>query len=399
MRVQPSLLLALGLALVVGFAGGGATAGFGLFRDRAQAVEAPGVRLAPPEEAAEPEELERPTLEGADDVLDREIDRLRRERDALARQVEAQAEELAALRTATASHRRGPTFTFGAGGALEGVRQADWVGMAQASQAVLEGLKRILAAADAGEAVPKEAALQVQQNVERIRVYEYGTLDRLATAAKHNGELTHPITVTNLFAALLEDAGVPLTADQTDRFRALGLRLEDDLEAVLEGPGPRVRRLVGEYRLKQTFMAQIREALTEAQRAVVVDPETQGIAGLDLYDPSLILIHTSPVLAADTEAGVVAKLEDLLAKKWQLEAEERSRLEPLLEAWRARIRPLLAPTSPVRLKHYTAAVAGEAGDATVALVDGALRDLDLRPEVRTALEEDPSIYVPRLIAP
>jgi len=93
-----------------------------------------------------------------------------------------------------------------------------------------------------------------------MRTYEYRTLDRMPTAAPHNGEITHPITETNLLARVLERAEKPLSEAQIAEFNRLGAQFEEDFARVRAGWGPsgsptvsHARRLLDEVKLKGRF--------------------------------------------------------------------------------------------------------------------------------------------------
>jgi hypothetical protein len=275
--------------------------------------------------------------------------------------------------------------------------------LGSASKAVSDAILEIFRKTEAGEPVPKETHLRLQENVERVRTYEYRALDRMPTAAKHNGELTHPISATNLLAAVLEQGGRPLSPAQVAEFDRLGAAFDEEFSRVRArwGPSvPRARRLLEEMGVKGRLMDGLWAALTAEQRPLWVDPAFRGVAGLDLFDPTLLVIHTSPVLAGATLPEVRTKLAKVLRPKAGLEdGVEDPRFDAALDAFLARAGRALQPVPRVRVRHYTYAEAMVAGEATAELVDALLRDLDLTTEARQALLDDFSWYVPRLVAP
>ncbi len=80
---------------------------------------------------------------------------------------------------------------------------------------------------------------------ERFRIYEYAVLDKLPSAAKFNGESTHPITLANIVAALLKQAGNPLTADQVAAINRLGEDYEGQYANLVRGYGADTLRMLG----------------------------------------------------------------------------------------------------------------------------------------------------------
>ncbi len=286
-------------------------------------------------------------------------------------------------------------------GRLDAVRDADWPTLATAAKVTSDTIVEVYRKQQAGEPVPRELLVRLQEHVEQMRKYEYRTLDRMPTAAQHNGELTHPISATNLLAGVLEQGGRPLTPAQAAEFERMGLAFEEEFARVRAAWTPttaRARRLVDEMRLKGRFMDGLWATLTEAQRPLWVDPEFRGVASLDLYDPTLMVIHTSPILAGATPADVRTKLLGVLRGKLSLAADVvEPRLDAAVDAFVARATRGLTPVPANRVKHYTFVDAMAAGEASAELVEALLRDLDLTDGARKALLEDPAWYVPRLV--
>jgi hypothetical protein len=282
------------------------------------------------------------------------------------------------------------------------VREADWATLGSASKIVGDAVVEMLKHADAGTEVPKDVLLRLQENVEKMRTYEYRTIDRIPTAARHNGEFTHPITATNLLASTLEQGGKPLTAPQVAEFERLGVAFDEEfarLRATWDTTVPRARRMLDELRLKGRFMDALWNALTDDQKPLWIDPALRGIAGVDLYDPTLMIFHTSPVVTGATAAEMRPKLLALLRPKVGAAADAAAPgLESAVDRFLARATKGLEPVTRARATHYSFAQAVAAGEASVELVETLLRDPDLAKEKRSELFEDPSWYVPRILA-
>jgi RNA polymerase sigma factor (sigma-70 family) len=386
----------------IGFLGGAATDGFGLLDPSRPPAEtsapAPATaRAADGRDAAVP--FEGATLSAAD-ASERER-RLRAENDRLAARVSDLERSLAREAAPSPPARRGPLFTFGEMGSLAAVREADWAALGAAAKAVNGAIVEIHRKNAAGLPVPKELHLLLQENVERVRTYEYRTIDRMPTAAKHNGELTHPISVTNLLASILEQEGVPLSPGQVAEFERLGVAFDEEFARVRAGwtsDVPRARRLVQEVRAKGTFAEALWGVLAPEQRPHWVDPAFRGVASLDLFDPTLMVVHTSPVLTGTQVSEIRPKLLFALRPKVGLAPDAPSaRLEAAADAFLSRTARGLEAVARAKVKHYTFAESLAAGEATADLVDALLRDMDLSPEARRALLDDPTWYVPRLV--
>lgn len=407
MASKAVLAAAVALSLAAGLAGGGATQGLGLFaRDPAPAGPAPVSHSVAPAStvpgAADPSGAG-PALEGSPAALAARLAEERAQRERLAQQVADLTAQVAALKQAQPAPAAGPVFTFGTAGKLEAVRQADWGALAAAAQVVDRAVIEMYEHRLAGTPVPKETLLRLQENTERMRTYEYRTLDKLPTAAQHNGELTHPITITNLVAALLAQAGKPLSAGQVAEIERLGSVFDEDFARLRERWServPRARRMLEEYRRKGRLLDDLLAALTPEQRALVVDPRYRGVAGLDLLDPTLMVLHTSPLAAGADSAQIRAALSRGVAQAWGLaEAAQAGPVERLLDAFLARLAPGLEAVPQARARNYTYAQALAAGEATADLVDGLLQEGSVSAEARARLLDSPAWFIPRLVTP
>ena len=312
-------------------------------------------------------------------------------------------EELA-QRLAEAQARRpkssGPLFTFGPVGKLAAIQEANWVDLAKSSQVVHDGILEVREHAKRGEKAPQAVYLRIQENVEAMRKYEYRTIGKIDTDAKHNGEYTHPLTVANLLGAALADASAPLTAAQIEKITALGTAYENDVASMRARwvDAPRVKRIFEEYRLKGRFVGELKAILDPKQRVAVYNERTEGIAGLDLHCPTLMILHTSPLLVGSDGASIGEKLQTMLIKKYRIAEAEHEALHAAVQAWMESTRGLIAtPTPKPDLKHYTYAQGLEAGGATVALAERILAEVRLDDEGRNTLMGDFAIYVPRRI--
>lgn len=318
--------------------------------------------------------------------------RARTHADALERELASRGDALAAA--------SGPVFTFGTVGTLDAIRTANWKEMGTAARAVEASVLEIFKRTERGEPVPKSLYLSLQENVEKMRKYEYRTVDKIPTSAKHNGEITHPITVANLLAAILSEVGLPLDDTQVDDINRLGNTFDKAHEALQRRFGshtPRVRRILEEYRLKGRFCEDLKQVLTAAQREAVVNPETEGLAGLDLHDPTLMILHTSPVLTGAGRAEVGAKLKAILARKFAVASADMDSLDAAVESWLGRVEGILSPVSKQHAKHYSYEQGLAAGEATALLYDRMLRDVPLSDAARQALLDDFAFYVPRIV--
>jgi hypothetical protein len=398
MSSKTLLVLTLTAAIGVGFLGGTLTTSSKHGESVASGPDASLALMSADSGSSGSPILDSPIASASGNVADlrREIVSLRNRLTEMQAAKAASDEKLALVEAPSTA----PTFTFGALGQLDAVREANWQEMAQSAVIVTQGVLDIVKTKERGETVPREVYLRLQENIEKMRKYEYRTIGKMPTAAKHNGELTHPITVANLIAAILADVELPLSEEQVMRINRLGLAFESEFGRLRErysDATPRIQRLLDEYELKGRFTDDVIAVLTPEQQAKVADPETKGIAGIDLSDPTLMIIHTSPVLVGQDLDEITSKLQKLIAKKLELAETELPALEGPITAWSQDVRDLLTPVPQARLTHYTFADGVAAGRATLSLTTRLLRELQLTETARSALLDDYAIYVPRIL--
>lgn len=308
--------------------------------------------------------------------------------------------ELAPVRKEQAE--RGPTFTFGKHGKIEGVTGSNWKKLGAASHVVVTNLRQIYEKRLAGEPVPEQLYVDLQKHTEMVRTYEYDTIGVLPTAARHNGELTHPISHTNLIASELKNVGMPLTEEQVVEIERLGLKWEADFEQAqtrYNAQTPRVEKMVEEYNLKGVFVDAVWAVLTEQQRAHFVDSRWLHVASVDLYCPTLMIIHTSPILTGKDLPEVRGKLQAMLVEQYAIPEGQLEALGTLLDTWQTDVGGIIAPVKQGEVRMYTFDQGAIAGAATVKLVKS-IRDYGMLDEAnRAKLLNAFSIYIPRIVAP
>ncbi|MBX3474941.1 MAG: sigma-70 family RNA polymerase sigma factor [Planctomycetes bacterium] len=322
------------------------------------------------------------------------------ERDTLRASVERLSGELEPFRAEAAL--KGPTFTFGRFGAIEGVTKSDWKELGSASRIVAECIREIHEYRSKGQQAPRETHIRLQQHTELVRKYEYKTIQVLPTWARHNGELTHPISHSNLIAGELKAAGLALDEAQVKRIEALGLAYEADFEAAQKKYGDstlRCEKLLDEYLLKGVFVDAVWDLLTPDQRGLFVKPETLHVAGVDLYCPTLMLVHTSPVLTGADMAEVRGKLRAALLERFKIAPDHHAALDLLLEQWQGDCAEIAGAVPRTIARNYTYAQSVIALRAHIKLYKAVRDTCSLENEPRAALIDDYTVYIPRVLEP
>lgn len=295
---------------------------------------------------------------------------------------------------------KGPTFTFGEAGRLDAIREADWKEMAQADAVVQQCLLKMREHQTKGEAIPDQVYIDMQENTEKVRKYEYRTIKKMPTAAEHNGELTHPISMANLLATTLKLAGKPLTAAQVESINSMGEKFESDFSALRAAYAEktlRSLRMLDEFKLKVEFRDSMLALLSAEQYAIVVIPQIFKIAGLDLHCITLMLIHTSPLITGAAASEISSKFGEFLTKRYSLSNEQKAQLAPILDVWLTDVTPALEPTPKVSARNFTCAQAAQCGAATVRLQTEMLSLLNPTDEQRKQILGDNAFFIARLV--
>lgn len=336
-------------------------------------------------------------LKQADDLRE-ELRTAEAERDAFKDKVERLEAELEPIRKEQAE--RGPTFTFGKHGQIEGVTGSNWKDLAGASHKVITSLRTLREHQIKGEQPPREVFLAIQENTEKMRTYEYDTIGVLPTWAKHNGEFTHPISHSNLIASELKSAGMPLTEAQVAQIEKLGLQWEADYEAAQKRYNdntPRVEKMLDEYILKGAFVDAVWDVLTPEQLEHFVDPKWHHVAHVDLYCTSLMIIHTSPVVTGADIGEIRGKLQNMLVETYGIGEDQVEALGPILDTWQSDVSGIITPVPKTHATFYTFEQGKAAAQATVKLVKS-IRDYGmLSEENRAKLLDAYTIYIPRVL--
>ena len=336
-------------------------------------------------------------MKEADDLRE-ELRTAEAERDVFKDKVERLEEELAPIRAEQAE--RGPTFTFGKHGQIEGVTTSNWKELAGASHKVITSLRTLREHQIKGEQAPREVFLAIQENTEKMRTYEYDTIGVLPTWAKHNGEFTHPISHSNLIASELRTAEMPLSESQVAQIEKLGLQWEADYEAAQKRYNDntaRVEKMLDEYILKGAFVDDVWDMLTPEQLAHFVDPKWHHVAHVDLYCTTLMIIHTSPILTGADIGEARTKLQKMLVDSYGVPEDQVSALGPILDTWQADVGGVLEAVPQTHAQFYTYDQGKIAAQATVRLVNS-IRDYGmLSEENRAKLLDAYTIYIPRIL--
>jgi hypothetical protein len=334
----------------------------------------------------------------------RENKNIRAERDQLVKDKEALGSKVIELETRVSELKNvaaGPNrlmVSFGKWAELKEVRETDWNDLGDAYAKMTPLLKAYADAVAAGKELDPEIGAKIKQQNERLIAHYAKMIGKLPTHAGANGEFTHPINMVNILAGQLAEAGMPLTDEQKQELVKLGDEYDKRwaaLEAGYTETTWALHKLVDEADLKQWFYEKMFEVTTAEQRNTAVPPELQGLIGLDLYSPGLMLQMSMLPLREQDMQTMKVSLKDSVSQFSTIPRETLDGAEYIFDDWLNALQ--LQPMTQLELDQWRTLPVIKAGKAQLA----ALRALDdsvvTDEEVRKKFRFTERIVVPQLV--
>jgi hypothetical protein len=129
-----------------------------------------------------------------------------------------------------------------------------------------------------------------------------------------------------------------------------------------------------------------------------VDERWHHVAFVDLYCPTLMIIHTSPILTGANIEEVRGKLQETLVEQYAIGEDQLPALKPLLDTWQSDVGGILTPVPQAEFRFYTFDQGVVAANATVKLMKSIRDYVMISEEARAKLLDAYDIYIPRIIA-
>ncbi|MBI3725794.1 hypothetical protein HY251_17845, partial [bacterium] len=285
-------------------------------------------------------------------------------------------------------------------GEIEALRKANWKECGEAVQAMLPVMKHVLEKLAAGEQLAPGVQNKIRDQNMKLAKLALELADKLPTEAGPNGAFTHPIVLANIMASHLDASGKGLSDAEIDEVNRLGESFNEEwtatrgryTEATLK-----LEKIADELDLKRTFVEKMIAVLTADQKALVVDPATHGIMGVDLYSPALLLQGLAyPVSKTSTDDLKTAVVDSWL-KQWELDASRRPQLETIGAAWVSDNSSRLSPVPEKEGYFYSIDDALVALRATVKAGKEAQRTLAPGDDALNAIRDANTCLIPRLV--
>lgn len=229
-----------------------------------------------------------------------------------------------------------------------------------------------------------------------------GLVGQVESHAQANAELTHPLTLANIIAAMLEREGLGFSEQQHAMAVSLGRDYEERYKIQQSSYTEETtaqRKVLDELKLKRETMGAIEALLTPAQRDVVIEPYLHGRFEIDPRSPVQMLGQVVRAFPTNSRAEMEDTIRLILGRLYGLSSEFVAELEPAIEEYFRNVELLLVPIPSIDFLmkfHIDDGIA--AGEAFSTLLQTILEHPDLAPESRERILNSSRWPVPRIRA-
>ncbi|MCI0650350.1 MAG: RNA polymerase sigma factor [Planctomycetes bacterium] len=290
--------------------------------------------------------------------------------------------------------------SFGKWAELEGIRNANWDEMAEASAAMTEMLVDLVHRSERGEGPPEGFQGRIVSENAKLVKYAMSVLGKIPTHANGNGEYCHPITFANIMASMLENAEQPFSKEQIDAIVRYGEAYDDAYQKAQDSYTEESfasEKFLDELVLKRDAMRLIEELLTEEQRLLLIRPEVHNRAQIDVLSPALMLIMVVEPWPREAPEKVRDEVEQSYASRFSFELERLQGAAAIFDEWFADVQGLLVPMAPDYLPYMLLDEAIVAGQAEVKALKALLAELAPEENVRKLVREHRGWMLPRVL--
>ncbi|MEZ5992818.1 MAG: hypothetical protein R3E76_10750 [Planctomycetota bacterium] len=289
---------------------------------------------------------------------------------------------------------------FGKWADIEDIREADWKDLGDAVSKMSPLLAKIAEARAAGEEIDPVVAQQIQTLNRRLISHYAKVMGKLPTNSNMNGEFTHPINMVNILAGELENAGQPLSENQLAELVRLGDEYDRRWDEQQKAYGENtyvLQKSVDEADLKQWFYEEMFKVTTQQQKTIAVPPAIEGMIGLDLYSPGLMLQGSLNPLRANDLPSLKTSLKDNVSEALGIDRANLDTNEYVFDDWLNALSTQLQPQPLSQANQFKTLDAIRAGKAQLvamhALEDGFVSDEATKKKIRATQ----TIVLPQLL--
>ncbi len=282
-------------------------------------------------------------------------DALLKEKDTLVSRAERAENSLAAAEAETvpemaaaAVRSSSLVVAFGEWGNLPEIRDADWTALGETVTAINNIVTPLIDDIAAGRPVSASSQIDVQVENQKLVRYAVSLIDKIPSNAPMpvNGEFTHPINLINFIAAMLENAGLPLSERQRTQIAAIGNSYDSEYAAVNATYGEstwELTKILDELSLKRDTMLEVENRLTADQLEIVAIPKIQNRVRLDTLSPVNMVIMNIQAMLVDERSKVQSRIRTGLVENLGVPSELLDGNTDLLARYEQDLDSILAP--------------------------------------------------------
>jgi RNA polymerase sigma-70 factor (ECF subfamily) len=308
-------------------------------------------------------------LQAAFEAAEADRRRLESEKDGLAARVESLASELEGERKkgeTTPGLQRKLGLAFGSFAELEALANADWREIAGAIKALNGLFLEVLEAQQKGEPLSPELQQRLAEENGKLMHFYTGLMGKLPTHAVWSGEYTHPLVLANLFGAVLDESGLPLTSAQKAAVERAGGGFDaayDQLQKAYTADTPLLEKMADELALKEDYTRRFHELLSSEQLDVVLPPELRNRTQYNLLSPAAATLSAQTTEYTSAE-DARSRFQQKLLQDIGIDPAMASTFDTSFAAWQEELASLLVPRTaadgPPTFEHMLLAAKAEA---------------------------------------
>ncbi|NUQ35923.1 MAG: hypothetical protein HUU29_13400 [Planctomycetaceae bacterium] len=241
-------------------------------------------------------------------------------------------------------------FDFGGYDKVAELANADWKALAGNSASFRPLLEEVALRMRGGESPTPDLIRQISELNTKAGSFAHlpmkGKLPTNIEEILPVGELLHPFFLANLMAKHLEQAQLPMSADQLDSIQTLGQEYEQAWQKAQVSYSENtltVEKTLDELELKRAFSDKSFEVLSEDQRNALTAPINRHYRTLDVYSPvGMFVAYTLDQRFIESREEARKDIENVMKSRWGLDDARIKASENAIRLWLEAVEPLLA---------------------------------------------------------
>ena len=214
----------------------------------------------------------------------------------------------------------------------------DWLQVGSAIDGYLEAQKEIERLIASGEAIPLELRATADGFENQLFQQVATTLESGVPGATLTARIHHPAIAANLFASVMNAAGVPLDASQRRLLEDIGRHYTSEDAARRSAYNDRTlkfEQFVDEIEMQHRLFAEQRRVLRADQEAVLSFGELGERAGIDPFGSGYQWSKKNRVIEVASRDALADRAALGFADELNLDDDQRASLRPMVERWAA----------------------------------------------------------------